>query len=249
MEAVIVSAPKDYTKLSFCIDHLNKNVFPKITKIFIITPTKIDLKSKDIDIVNYLDNEVISFDRNKIKYRPNWQFSQYLKLFQNITKDDKYLVVDADHFLVSKFNIYNEKKQPYFFLTNDQNAKEYFNFSNKIFNVGRSYNHSFISEIMLFDKNIIDNMISSTNFNRKNIYDFMAINTDSNCHLSEYELYGNYVEINYPNFYEKKYIKQFRVSYRWDSYKQEELQQLIDNFYKYSSNNAIDSIRIDTYDL
>lgn len=248
MQAVIVSAPKDYTKLPFCVEHLAANVFPKIQKIFVVTPTRINLKSKNLEIVNFLDNEVVDYDRSRIQYRPNWQFSQYLKLFQNVTEEEQYLVVDADHMLVSNFNIYNEEKKPYFFLTNDQNAREYFNFSEKVFNVKRTYNHSFISEIMLFDKHIVENMIMGVGHNRNSIYDFMSSNTDRNCHLSEYELYGNYVEINYPDKYLKKKINQFRISYRWHPYQEHEIKQLIDNFYKYSSNSNIDSIRIDTYD-
>jgi len=248
MQVVIVSAPKDYTKIPFCIEHLQKMVFPKINKVFLITPTKFDIKINNIEIINLLDNQVINYDRTKINYRPNWQFSQYLKLFQNVTDKEQYLVVDADHFLVSKFDIYNKENKPYFFLTNDQNAKEYFNFSEKIFNIKKVYNHSFISEIMLFDKNIIDNMLSSVNYNRDNIYDYMSSRTTRDCHLSEYELYGNYVEAHYPETYVKKKINQFRISYRWQPYEPHEILDLINNFYKYSSNNNIDSIRIDTYD-
>ena len=42
---------------------------------------------------------------------------QFLKLFQDVSDGDEYLVIDSDHFLIKNINLYDEQKKPYFFLT------------------------------------------------------------------------------------------------------------------------------------
>lgn len=248
MDCIIVAAPKDYSKLKYCLEHIEKNVFPKINKVYLLTPTKYDLKLTNLEVINLLETEVINYDKNRLKYRPNWQYAQFLKLFQDVSDGDEYLVIDSDHFLIKNINLYDEQKKPYFFLTKNQNAKQYFNFSKNVFLTDRVFNHSFISEIMIFNKNIIDNMLYSIGRDRKTIYEIFEKNINENSHISEYELYGNYVIKNHPNLYSIRKINQQRIAYRWHSYEEEEISNLLESFYK-TKNQSVDSVRIDTYDL
>jgi hypothetical protein len=247
MNVIIPSAPKDYTKLPYVIKNIAANVCPKVENIYIFTPTKLDLKINDLNIINILENDVIKYDKYRIKYRPTWQYAMYLKLFQDVTEGNEYLVMDSDHILIKNFNLYDKDNKPYFFLTADQNAQEYFNFSKSVFNIGREYNFSFISEIMLINKNVVENMLTSINCNRDNFFYKFENYISRQCHLAEYELYGNYVYKNFPDMYSFKNINQKRISYRWHPYETDELESLISQFYSQNYEN-IDSIRIDTYD-
>ena len=51
------------------------------------------------------------------------------------------------------------------------------------------------------NKNIIDNMLASINCDRNNFFYKFEQNITRDCHLSEYELYGNYVYKNFTDFY------------------------------------------------
>lgn len=247
MNAVIAAAPKDYSKLLQTITHLEKNVYPKIDKVYLLTPTKIDIKVNNIEIFNILETEVVKYDKYRLKYRPTWQYAMFLKLFQNVSETDQYLVLDSDHILVNRFDLFTNENKPYFFLTNDQNAVEYFNFNEKVFSLQRVYNHSFISEIMIIDKNIVDNMLSGIGCNRNNFFYEFEKYISRYCHLAEYELYGNYVYKHHPNLYSFKKINQTRLSYKWSAYEEKEVENLMNQFYNTDHSN-IDSVRIDTYD-
>ena len=59
-----------------------------------------------------------------------------------------------------------------FFLGNDQNHKPYFRYSQDMFGFGREYDHSFISEIMLFDKAICNVLITEHHYHMSKIDDY-----------------------------------------------------------------------------
>ena len=72
---------------------------------------------------------------------------------------------------------------------------------------GKEYNYSFINEIMLFDRNIILEMI---NTKYKTIYDFIENSNkiiNNECYISEFELYGNYITKFHNCLYNYKYLK------------------------------------------
>ena len=73
--------------------------------------------------------------------------------------------------------------------------------------LGREYDASFICDLGLFKRDIINEMLERFHFTKDSFIDFTLKNSSPNCHISEYELYGNYVEKYHNGLYHKKQIK------------------------------------------
>jgi hypothetical protein len=201
-DVLIVVAEKDYNKLNFLINSL-ENLNPLPENICIVSPT--DIVEKHKKCIYYLDDDVLDIDKGKIKYRPNWIYQQFVKILQNITPNDNYLVIDSDIFLNKKIDVFLDGK-PNFFITINQYHQPYFNYLNH-FGINKVYDTSFISEIMMFNKDKIKEFLSSIGYCEESFLNKSLELIDSNCYISEFEFYGNMILSNYPNSYNFKNIK------------------------------------------
>ena len=86
-DVFIVSAPKDHNKLPYVIDSIRTNLCDSCGEIIVVSPTPIDIKIEGVK--QFRDEEVLTIQRNLIPHRPNWIFQQFLKLFQDVTKNDR----------------------------------------------------------------------------------------------------------------------------------------------------------------
>lgn len=213
-DVLIVTHEKDFNKLPFVIDSIKNNIIG-FDLIFCIT--NIPVKDKIKDVIYYLDSDVFKFDlfsRINNTNRIGWYKQQYIKLMQDITKD-KYLVIDADTIILNKLDIF-EKEKPIFFFGKDQEHHPYFEMITSLFGYGKLYPKSFINEIMLFDRNYIEEMFMDC-FNTffgsvkesfievtTNLINKINHNTSS---FSEYETYGTWVYKNHPNEYMQRQLK------------------------------------------
>ena len=192
-DIVILSSKKDFNKIKYLYDSILKYITPIFNKIYCFCP---EYPSDMISGITYmLDSDVLNIDISNIKYRPTWIYQQYIKLLQNVTLNE-YLIIDSDIIINNNIEIFTDGK-PNFLLTNNNFYKSFFNYSIELFNVDKKCSDSFISEIMLFDRELVNEMIS-TKFksNEEFILESNKIITNT-CFLSEYELYGNYIYINY----------------------------------------------------
>lgn len=211
-DILIVTAPKDYDKLPFVLDSIDRNV-TGFKDIYIISPTIIPHKYPDI--IYHLDKDVIDFDFSGLtgrnKGREGWYKQQFIKLFQNVTSDD-YLVVDSDVYFNRPINII-ENDKPSFLLGQNQYHEAYFKTMVKVFGFGKCYEHSFINEVMYFKRNIINGLIDRFSNNGENLYQSFkyfidCINEiDDPSGFSEFETYGNFVTKNFPEAYNYKHLK------------------------------------------
>lgn len=201
-DILVLSAPKDYNKLPYLYDSITKNMLDKWNNFYIISPTEIENKNKDINYL--LDHEALNIDRRQFRHRPNWIFQQFCKLFQNVTTND-YLVIDSDVILNSPISLYTNNK-PTFFLGRDQHHIQYFNFMDKIMKLEKNHPHSFISEIMYFKKDIVNDILNKCG-GFESFYEKSISLIGSDCYISEFELYGNYVMKYFSELYEIKNIK------------------------------------------
>lgn len=167
-EVVIPAAEKDYNKLNYLLSSLHYlNPQPKRVNIIHNSETLFILRLNDPWKVLYFnEKEVLDLDPNAAKLfrRPPWIYQQFLKLFQNVTSTNWYLVLDSDIILNKQIDLLDKNGKPKFFLGNDQNHKPYFRYSQDMFGFGREYNHSFISEIMLFDKRVCNVLIAEYHY-------------------------------------------------------------------------------------
>jgi hypothetical protein len=114
-----------------------------------------------------------------------------LKIFQDVTLNDNFLVIESDCLILKEINFFEEDKTT-LYLCRDQYHTPYFNFNN-LLGFGREYNHSFISEFMMYNKQIVKDLLNKSNC--KDVYDFLEIvynNVNGDCYPADYELYGNF---------------------------------------------------------
>jgi hypothetical protein len=210
-DIVIPSAEKDFTKLRFVYDSVIENL-SGFQKIFCITNVKVPDEMRISGVTYLLDAEVIDFNfdvfQGTIKNRCGWYRQQFVKLFQNVTSDD-YLVTEADSIYNKKVDIFEDGK-PVFLLGKDQHHIPYYELTQKLFGFGREYPYSFINESMLFKRELIKQLVSSTGFNKYGFFALVAAElnrTQQVSGMAEYELYGNYITKFHPGLYNYKYLK------------------------------------------
>jgi hypothetical protein len=231
-DILILVGNKDINKIKFVYDSILKNIcgFNKIYCICENIPL-----NKINGIEYYCDNDILhdynlNLFKGKVKDRINWYKQQYIKILQNITIDN-YLVIDSDIIINKKIDIFSENK-PCFFIGRNQFHKPYFIFINKLLNINKVYNKSFISEIMYFKRNIINDILKSIDVDHKEFFNKSVkilndMNEDSG--MSEYEMYGNYVVKNYNNIYNFKTIKT-HLGGKYSTWSDNEILRYVNNF-------------------
>jgi len=202
-DILIVSHQKDFHKLPTVINSIKSNVVG-FDKIHIISNETLLLNDPKIIVHN--ERDILNVNFNRIKYRPNWIYQQLLKLLQTVTQK-WYLVIDADTIISKQLSPIQNGNAKFYFNENSQNYKPYFKFSEKL-KIPKTEENTFISEIMLFNRDYIKELFSINNLNRiEDILEFIYENVDETSQLSEYELYGNFIKKYHPNSYEDKHIK------------------------------------------
>jgi hypothetical protein len=193
-DVFITCAEKDYHKLKYVIKSLDN--LDGVDEVVICSPSKIDL-----DIKQIRDCDVLNFDKNKINYRPNWCFQQFLKLFQQVTKNEYYLTIDADTFINKKLNLFNGDN-PIWYVGWEQNNLPYYVYNERMFRFGRVYDHTFLADMNFFNRNKIEHLLIDYNYTIESFFNKSCEIINSNCYPSEADIYGNYCYLKFPNFYE-----------------------------------------------
>ena len=194
-DVVIPCAPKDYVKIRYCVDSLI-NLKPLPSNIYIVSRDR--LKIPGTIWVNELSAIPISV--SKIKYRrPNWIYQQILKMTQDFTENDNYLCIDSDLIINKTLEIINCPDGtvclPNYFISNHkQNHAPYFTFMERVWNLKKVVDYSFISDITFFRKNILRELIPDSNW----ILDKCNQYLSEDCLIGEPEIYGNYLAAKYP---------------------------------------------------
>jgi hypothetical protein len=195
-DIVIVSHEKDFNNIKFIIEYSQKNL--KFDSIHLILSERKEFT--DLELVKtltdkpvylHMESDVLKINKTRINHRPNWIYQMMLKMFQNVTDNDNFLIIESDCLILKQINFFEDDKT-YLYLCRDQNHTPYFNFNN-LLGFGREYNHSFISEFMMYNKQIVKDMLLKSKCNDVN--DFLEIvynNTNNDCYPADYELYGNF---------------------------------------------------------
>jgi hypothetical protein len=205
-DILLVCHSKDAKMLPLVLDKIKQNIFG-YNKIHIVSDSINLINTNSPDIIIHYEQEVISADLTKINHRrPGWIYQQIIKLTQDVTLDN-YLVIDCDTIINRPISIFTETNTPYFYFTADQYHEQYFNYIKKHFNIEKTHNHSFISEIMFFYRPFVKELFETVNlFNKEKIMEFVYNTVNPNEYLSEFELYGNYITNRYPEVYTHKKI-------------------------------------------
>lgn len=221
-DIVIVSHEKDFNNIKHIVEHCEINL--NFDSIHLIVSDRAPYNDMSIlqtltkkPIHFHLETNVLQVDKSRLRHRPNWIYQMLLKIFQNVTNNDNYLVIESDCIILNKLEFFNEDKT-IFYLGRDHFHQQYYTFNQRLLGIGREYDHSFISEFMMYDKNVVKDMLSKTNCNT--VEDFLELvytYVDPESYPSDYDLYGNFFYTNYPEKFETKVLN-FDMSGRSGDY-------------------------------
>jgi len=203
-------APKDLFRSRLVIKYLTRHV-NNINNIHICTPTPVlpifEKNELEYNVQYHLDSEILPYVvPQKWKFRPNWILQQFLKLFQDVTNTDYYITIDSDVIVTNQLNFF-ENTNPIWYYGEDQCESQYFNFNKSMFNLPRKASHTYIGDIGFFNKNIVKHLIEYSGLTKEQIIEQSYNIITNTCHLSEFELYGNFIETFYPDLYITKRLK------------------------------------------
>lgn len=220
-DIVVLSHPKDYVKVSFCLDSL-RFLNPPPQNIYVVSPHLLKIDG----VTCMKDEDAIFVKVDGIKFRrKNWIYQQLVKLIQDFTENDLYMCVDSDLIFNRELAVFKNEKPTFFISNRQQNHRPYFTFLEKYFDLMKQVSFTFINDFMMFDKNILKKMIPDK---RKFVKDINEIVSDE-CLLSEFETYGNYVVKYFPDRY---HMKQTQVYTRGkflkeDPWTSDEIKQIV----------------------
>jgi hypothetical protein len=201
-DVLIVAHQKDFHKLPIVINSIKTNIVG-FDKIHIITNTNLTID--DSQVVVHNENDILKIELDKLDYRPTWIYQQLIKLLQNVTRQ-WYFVIDSDTVITKKLYPIANGDAKFYFNQNKQHYKPYFDFAKKL-KIKKNISNTFISEIMMFNRDYVRELFSMNGlYDNEQILNFMYKNVKENSQLSEYELYGNFIETHHPNEYEHKSV-------------------------------------------
>jgi len=198
-DIIILSHPKDYVKIQYCISSL-RFAKQEPSNVYVVSPHP----ANGAGIISITDDDAISVKKEDIKYRrSNWIYQQLVKLFQDFTEHDLYMCVDSDLIFNRPINVFKGDKPNFFISDRSQHHEPYFNFMNLYFGLSKQVDHTFINDFMVFDKNMCAEMIPDKGHLVLAINEVMS----DDCLLSEFETYGNYITKNHPALYDSQPTK------------------------------------------
>ena len=220
LDIIITVAPKDFNKVTECITSLKKYLLNKINNIYLISPLDnkiIDLAKKH-NFIFFDENSLLNKEKLNIRYfyqkkdRSNWLYQQFLNYEAAIKlgNENYKLAFNADTVMTCYQKFLNGNKVV--FNISDEYHKPYFNVARKILNLKKITNFSFTSHHMIYDKEILLEMLKKIE-QENDIEWFKAIIKkcdfdELSCH-SEFETYGQF----YYNFYRHKMILEYWFNY------------------------------------
>jgi hypothetical protein len=233
-DIVIVSHEKDFNKIKYVVENAEKNLSDFKTIHLIIT----DNELKELDIIRkkttrpvivHLEQDVLKIDKSKIVIRPHWIYQILLKMFQNVTEEDNFLILESDGIINKKLSFFEDDKTILYLGLNHSVTQSYFTFNNMI-NIKNKYPHSLISEVMMYDKKYVKEMLKNCSCDSTHdfIEKYIFKNLSTSCCPADYEIYGNFLY----NFYPDKIIfKKFNYSLngRYSRIEDWEIENIIKN--------------------
>ena len=228
-DIIIPVATKDAFFVHRTVKYIRKNL-PEADIIYIITNPKNNIilnhALRKYDGILLLDenNLVPCLDYSKVKnvlkkYNADkitgWYFQQFLKLGFAQTDYSKkyYLSWDADTIPLTKIQF--EHNRHLIFDYKKEYHKPYFIPINRLFGLDKIYENSFIAEHMLFEKNMVLQMLGDINELSPNEIWWEKIlsvcdYSETLNSFSEFETYGTYVYSKKPDYYMFRQLSTFR---------------------------------------
>lgn len=224
-DIVIVAHSKDKKTLLLLLDSIGKYIH-NYNNIYLVA--KDNFIGNDIKFINENNYPFSKADVIEIlktikcpEFNYGWFYQQLLKLHTHIAIPNistNFLILDADMVFVDFFRLFNDDNIPYF-TTGTENNKYYFDHMNRLIpGLTKQINKSGISHHMIFNKNILNEIITNVELTHKTMFWKAFLNcvrfesdTNFSC-ASEYEIYFNYVLKFHKDKYDIRDIKWLNTS-------------------------------------
>ncbi len=230
-DIIIPVASKDVDFLPKVLKYIRMNLI-EAENVYIMTNAKCFEKLHKLGVDSFgavlLDENTmchnISFGRIKnillqhgVHIRIGWYLQQFLKMGFAQTKHAKkyYLTWDSDTLPLSHIEFFDGDK-PLFTKKKEYN-EPYFDTMQKLIGIGKVADFSFISEHMMFDKDIMCELIEAIGQSNVEGTDWIekilnaCENLEKPC-FSEFETYGSFVWEKYPGLYGTQRLNTFRAA-------------------------------------
>lgn len=217
IDFVIPCHPKDFPSLRLCVDGIRNNT-SVCNKIFIVSKEdpKIE-KTFHVPEEKYFQyvtkekiEEIWNQKNSNLAYRSKWVYQQFLKLLSaRVISElsDSYVIVDSDTIFLR--DVYFESDKFYYCKAQEYHLP-YLQPTKILLDVEQTIGFSCISHHMIFNKEKLQSLLESVEmkFGGKPfvecVLDIIDYN-EASC-LSEWDLYANYMILNYPEMCEHRQL-------------------------------------------
>lgn len=153
-----------------------------------------------------------------------WYFQQFLKYsFANVSNGDRhFLIWDADTVLLRPIEFFTPDGRPIYTKATEHHIP-YFETFKELFGREANREFSFISQHQIIDKQVLREMLdeikNGTSGNKHWAWAIMDSLKGKGSNLfSEYETYGHYLKLKYPNSFETRTLTWTRHGEQWANY-------------------------------
>lgn len=233
-DVIIPVIYRDYSFLKTTVKYVKKNLCPEI--IYIITDVKFKsymssqiLRDSQCEVIdedellnglNYLSLKKLFKELGRNEMKTGWYYQQFLKMafaLSNYCNKLYYLSWDSDTIPLRKISFFDENGIPYFTMKTEHHTP-YYDTLERLLALSKFNSRSYISENMMFNKNIMIELINSiqsnNNLEGKSWYEKIVYSlvpeSVSLMGFSEFETYGNYCYNYHPYAYIERTLPSFR---------------------------------------
>lgn len=229
IDIVIPYHNKDSDIIEMCVNGCINNV-RNLGNIYVVT-NDINLSLDRVQIID--ENKLFGNELSKkqielmlrekqpsLLHRHGWLFQQFIKMgcsyaIPNLT--NFYLVVDSDVVFLKKINFFDNKRM--LLAKTSEYYQPHFNCCERLLGEPVNQNNIFVAHHMLICKSIMLELLHNieNRFGQKwheAILDNINSDTEHGSMLSEYELYGHYLENNHPekmSVRKLRYVQSFKM--------------------------------------
>lgn len=224
---------KDYFFLKRTMNYICKNLSP--VAIFIITDFKmaryLPQEVQNCDLCKIIDENQIVEEMTYTKVdsilkthgrqhtKTGWYYQQFLKMafaLSDYCCTDYYLSWDSDTIPLKNLCFFDKDNRPYFTMKSEYH-KPYFSTMERFLSIGKTNPSSYIAEHMMFNKDIMKEMINKieeSGIEGEKWYEIILNSLESE-HISpfsfsEFETYGTYCSVFHPDLYVERCLNGFR---------------------------------------
>lgn len=238
-DTIIVITPKDYQRVESNYKRMIQ-FLPSDRLIFVGNKEVGELVEKsDLgDKVGFIcEDDLLPFDEvNKVMYEhlkewlgdnemprgfTGWYYQQFLKMqYAYVTDNEYYMSWDGDTIPCKRFDMFKADGTPYMDYKHEYHAPYFETMGKLIPGLGKFIEPSFISEHMLFNRDIMKQLVDrieanssipGEKFYEKIIHSIEPANIQDS-YFSEFETYGSFVCITNPSLYSLREWHSFRLA-------------------------------------